>query len=178
MSSSLYALPYFDGKSYAYCKVRMRAFLMFLDKRVWYAMERGWTKFETTLDAWTRDEITNCNWNSKGLNVIFMVVSPEEFKRISMCEIVKEVWNILEVIREGIVKNLKLQMLTLKFEKIKMLKHENFFIIFLAKLNDIVNSSLILARKSLPERFQSKVIDIEESKDLDAITVEELVSSL
>jgi hypothetical protein len=33
---------------------------------------------------WNRDDAANCNWNNKGLNAIFIVVSPNEFKRISM----------------------------------------------------------------------------------------------
>ena len=33
---------------------------------------------------------------ARGLNAIFMVVSLEEFKRISMCETVKKAWNILK----------------------------------------------------------------------------------
>jgi hypothetical protein len=35
------------------------------------------------------------------MNVIFIVVSRDGFKRISMCEITKEVWDILEVTHEG-----------------------------------------------------------------------------
>ncbi|KAG2685396.1 hypothetical protein I3760_10G123700 [Carya illinoinensis] len=191
MSTSLYVPPYFDGKNFAYWKVRMRAFLKSLDERVWHLVERGWTKPEISIDAWTKDEINNCNLNSKGLNAIFMAVSSEEFKRISMCEIAKEVWDILEVTHEGtrIVKNSKLQMLTSKFEETKMLEDENFND-FYAKLNDVVNSRFNLGEKledskivrkilrSLPERFQPKVTAIEESKDLDAIRVEELVGSL
>lgn len=69
-----------------------------------------------------------------------MIVSPKEFKRISICEIVKEVGDILEVIHEGtrIVKNYKLQLLTSKFEETKMLEDESFNV-FYTKLNDIVN---------------------------------------
>ncbi|KAG2667762.1 hypothetical protein I3760_15G130800 [Carya illinoinensis] len=189
--SSLTAPPHFNGENYAYWKVRMRAFLKSLDERVWNAVVRGWTRPETNIDDWTKEEITNCNWNSKGLNAIFMAVSPEEFKRISMCEIAKEAWDILEVTHEGtkIVKNSKLQLLTSKFEEIKMLEEESFDD-FYSKLNDIVNSRFNLGEKvedsrvvrkilrSLPERFRPKVTAIEESKDLDAIKVEELVGSL
>jgi hypothetical protein len=34
------------------------------------------------------DELNACNWNNKGLNALFMVVAPEELKRISIYEIV------------------------------------------------------------------------------------------
>ena len=36
--------PLFDGTNYAYKKVRMKAFLQSLDKKVWQAMEIGKTK--------------------------------------------------------------------------------------------------------------------------------------
>ena len=34
----------FDDSNYAYWKVRMRVFLQSLNKKVWQAMEIGWTK--------------------------------------------------------------------------------------------------------------------------------------
>ena len=41
---SLIIPPLFDGTNYAYWKVRMIAFLQFLDEKVWQAVEIGWTK--------------------------------------------------------------------------------------------------------------------------------------
>ncbi|KAG2708636.1 hypothetical protein I3760_05G201700 [Carya illinoinensis] len=159
--SSLTAPPHFNGENYAYWKVRMRAFFKSLDERVWNSVVRGWIRPETNIDDWMKEEITNCNWNSKGLNAIFMAVSLEEFKRISMYEIAKEAWDILEVTHEGtkIVKNSKLQ---------------------LFNLGEKVEDSRVVRKilRSLPEIFRPKVTAIEESKDLDAIKVEELVGSL
>jgi len=34
--------PLFDGTNYAYWKVRMRAFLIAIDERVWQSIEFGW----------------------------------------------------------------------------------------------------------------------------------------
>jgi len=117
-----------------------------------------------------------------------MAVSVEEFRRVSMCETTKKVWVILETIHEGTktVKNSKLQMLTTRFEEIRM-KDDESFDEFYAKLNKIVNSSFNLGERilqskivrkvlrSLPERFRPKVIAIEESKELDVVNIEELV---
>jgi hypothetical protein len=77
-----------------------------------------------------------------------MAVSLEEFKRISLCEIATDAWEILEVTHEGtkIVKNSKLQMLTSKFEEIRM-KDDDTFDEYYALLNDIVNSSFKLGEK-------------------------------
>ncbi|XP_022864588.1 uncharacterized protein LOC111384537 [Olea europaea var. sylvestris] len=99
MSQSLSVPPYFDGTNYAYWNIRMRAFLKSLDEHVWVSVQNGWkppstivsgTVNLTDISLWTKDEIAEHNWNSKGLHALFMVVSPEEFRRLSMCETAKE----------------------------------------------------------------------------------------
>ena len=119
MSQSLSVPPFFDKSNYAYWKVRMHAFLKSLDEHVWISVQNGWKPPSTTVSGtinltdislWTKDELAACNWNSKGIHALFMALSPEEFRRVSMCETAKEVWDILETTHEGtkIVKNSKL----------------------------------------------------------------------
>ena len=87
------------------------------------------------------------------------------------------------------VKDTKFQMLTTKFEELKIGDDEPFDS-FYGKLNEIVIAKLNLGEKiedakvvrkvlrSLPESFRAKVTAIEESKDLDEIKIQELVGSL
>ena len=87
------------------------------------------------------------------------------------------------------VKDTKLQMLTTRFEELKMSEDESFDL-FYGKLNAVVIGKLNLGQKtedskvvrkifrSLPESFRAKVTTIEESKDLDEIKVQELIGSL
>ena len=103
----------------------------------------------------------------------------------------KEAWTILETTYKGTkkVKDTKLQMLTTKFEELKMGDDESFDS-FYGKLNEIVIAKLNLREKiedaemvrkilrSLPESFHVKVTTIEESKDLDEIKIQELIESL
>ena len=124
------------------------------------------------------------------MNVIFNVISMEEFKTISNVEIAHTAWNILQTVHEGIkvVKINKLQQLTTRFESIRMSDDESFDE-FCAKLNDIVNSAYNLGEiydqpkivrkilRSLIEDFRPKVTDIIESKDVDSILVDEFVGS-
>ena len=131
------------------------------------------------------------NANSKTINAIFYGVSTDEFHRISHVKTTQEAWKILETTYEGTekVKDTKLQILTTRFEEVKISEDESFDS-FYGRLNEIVNAKLNLGEKvedtkivrmvqrSLPESFRAKVTTIKESKDLDAINIQELVSSL
>ena len=87
------------------------------------------------------------------------------------------------------VKDTKLQMLTTRFEELRMSEDESFDS-FYTKLNEVVIGKFNLREKmedykvvrkilqSLLESFRANVTAIEESKDLDGIKVQELVGSL
>jgi hypothetical protein len=80
-------------------------------------------------------------------------------------------------------------MLVSQFEGIKMLEDESFNE-FYTMISDLRNSIVSIGKKisdakfikkihiSLPECFRIKAITIEESKDLDAMKIEELIRSL
>ena len=169
----------------------MRAFLYSIDESVWDVVNIGWTRPEEAKSTWDKAAFAASNANSKALNAIFYSVSPDEFHRISHITIAKEAWEILETTYEGTkkVKDTKLQMLTTRFEELKMSEDESFDF-FYSKLNEVIVSKFNLGEKtedskivrkilrSLPESFRAKVIAIEESKDLDDIKVQELVDSL
>ena len=149
-------------------------------RKVWQAVEIGWTKPKETPADWDDAKIKVANFNSRALNALFSAVTNEEFKKISSTETAKEAWTILQTTYEGtkVVKDSKLQRLTTSFEEIKMEEDESFDE-FYAKLKDILNSAfnlrettpkLKIVRKvlrSLPERFHAKITAIKESKDID-----------
>ena len=68
----------------------MRAFLQSLDEKVWQAVEIGWTKPKEAPVEWDDAKIKAENLNSRALNVLFSVVTNEEFKKISSTETAKE----------------------------------------------------------------------------------------
>ena len=59
----------------------MRAFLQSLDKKVWLAMEIGWTKSKEAPTDWDDAKIKAANFNSKALNTLFSAVTNKEFRR-------------------------------------------------------------------------------------------------
>ena len=190
-SQCLNAPPYFDGRNYAFWKVRIRAFLCLIDETVWDAVEIGWTRLEAAKSTWDKVALAAPNANSKALNAIFCGVSPDEFHQISHITIANEAWQILETTYEGTkkVKDTKLQMLTTRFDELRMSEDESFDS-FYSNLNEVVIGKFNLGEKmedskvvrkilrSLPESFRAKVTAIEESKDLDEIKVQELIGSL
>ena len=162
-----------------------------IDESVWDAVDVGWTRLEAAKSTWDKVALAVANANSKALNAIFCGVSPYEFHSISHVTIAKEAWQILETTYEGTkkVKDTKLQMLTTRFEELKMSDNESFDS-FYGKLNEVVIGKFNLGEKiedskivrkilrSLPESFRAKVTAIEESKDFDDIKVQELIDSL
>ena len=188
---SLIISPLFDGTNYVYWKVRMRYFLQSLDKKVWQAIEIGWTKPKEAPADWDDAKIKAANFNSRALNVLFSAVTNEEFNKISSNETAKEAWTILQTTYEGTkaVKDSKLQRLITSFKEIKMEEDESFDE-FYANLKDIVNSAFNLGEtipepkimrkvlRYLPKRIHAKIIAIEESKDIDQIPLIELVGNL
>ena len=155
-----------------------------LDEKVWQAVEIGWTKPKESPVDWDDAKIKAENFNNRALNALFNAVTNEEFKKISSTETAKEAWTILQTTYEGTkaVKDLKLQRLITSFEEIKVEEDESFDE-FYAKLKDIVNSAFNLrdttsepkivrtVLKSLPERFHAMITAIEESKDIDQISL-------
>ncbi|KAL6329091.1 hypothetical protein AAG906_007438 [Vitis piasezkii] len=109
---------------------------------------------------------------------IFNAISTDEFRGLDILQLTHEGTNAVKVS--------KLQMLTSRFETIRMDDHETFGE-FNAKLMDIVNCSFNLGEpisnskvvkkilRSLPKRFRAKVTAIEESKDVDSLKIDELV---
>ena len=154
-------------------------------------MEIGQTKPKEAPTDWDDTKIKVANFNSKLLNALFSAVMNEEFKKIYSTKIVKEAWTILQKTYEGteVVKDLKLQRLTMSFEEIKM-KEDESFDEFYAKLKNIEDSTFNLGEtipepkivkkvfRSLPEKFHAKITAIEELKDIDKIPLIELVDNL
>ncbi|KAL5540683.1 hypothetical protein UlMin_043335 [Ulmus minor] len=192
--------PLLEGMNYLIWKTKMRSFLCSLDDDVWFSILEGYKipadvteegSIPKSRSKWTVQEKRDSNMNSKAINALFCGVDDLNFSYIQNCKIAKEVWDKLEVAHEGTdgVKRSKLQMLTSQFESIRMEEGEKVAD-FNAKLIDITNRSCLLGEeyveskivrkilRSLPHRFQGKVIAIEESKNVDKIRLEELIGSL
>ena len=158
-SQSLNAPPFFDRSNYAFWKVRMHAFLCSIDESVWDAVENGLTRPKATKSTWDKGALAATNANSKALNAISCGVSPNGFHRISHVTIAKEAWQILETTYEGTkkVKDTKLQMLTTRFEELKMSEDESFDS-FYGNLNEVVIGKFNLGEKTEDSKVVRKIL--------------------
>ncbi|KAK2424222.1 gag-protease polyprotein [Trifolium repens] len=180
--------PMLTGSNYDHWKPKMIAFLKSIDSRTWKAVLKGWdhplivTKEGTSTGElkpeadWTKEEDEAALSNNKAINALFNGVDTNMFKLIKKCLSAKEAWEILMTCYEGTskVKMSKLQLLTTKFENLRM-KEEESIQDFHMNLIDIANafedlgekvSDEKLSRKmlrSLPKRFDMKVTAIEEA---------------
>src|ERR1043165_9220007 len=193
--------PILDGANYEYWKPRMIAFLRSVDIKAWRAADKGWKhptkleKDETTVlkpeEEWSKEEEELALGNSKALNALFNGIERNIFRLVHQCELAKDVWDTLKTTHEGTskVKMSRLQMLTTKFENLKM-KEEETIHEFHMNVLEIANTSGALGEKmseeklvrkilrSLPKRFAMKVTTIEEARDISSLKVEELIGSL
>jgi hypothetical protein len=189
MSHTVSTVAFFDGTNYGYWKACMRLLLKSL--KVWFVVESGWTALTKPTTEWYKLEKEIGKANDKTMNALSGGVSQGELFRISNCDSVKEVWDILETTYEGMlrVKSSKLQLLASQFDSIRMLEDETFNN-FYGKLVEIRNSMVCLGKKVsntklikrilrfLPERFNMKVTAIEESRNVETMKLEELVGNL
>lgn len=95
--------------------------------------------------GWSKDEKNEALSSDKALNSIFNGVDMNMFILINICIESKEAWEILKTSHEGIsnVRMLRLQLLTAKFENLRMMEDEpisEFNICFC----DIANNSFVL----------------------------------
>jgi GTP1/Obg family GTP-binding protein len=122
------------------------------------------------------------------MNALFNGVDKSMFKLIKPYIVAKDAWLIQQTAHEGTskVKMSRLQLLTTKFENLRMKEDESIHEFHLSIL-DIANSFEALGEKmsdeklarkilrSLPKRFYMKVTAIEEAQDIATTKVEELI---
>jgi len=103
---------------------------------------------------WTDAEEQASIGNGRAINAIFNGMDLNVFKLINSCSTAKEVRRILEVAYEGTfkVKISRLQLITSKFEALKMSEDE-WVSEYNERVLEIANESLLLGEKIFPQSF-------------------------
>jgi len=113
----------------------MISFLKSIDNKTWKAVLKGWehprvkdkdgndTSDLKPEEEWTKEEDDLALGNNKALNALFNGVDKNMFRLINSCTVAKDTWNIMKTTHERTskVKMSKLQLISTKFESLKMM---------------------------------------------------------
>jgi len=181
----------------------MSSFLKSIDSKSWKAVLRGWehpvahdedgnrTDVLKPEEEWAAAEDELALGNTKALISLFNGVDKNMFSLIKQCTVAEDAWEILKTSHDGTtkVKSAKIQLLTTKFENLKMLVDESvqdyhLNIIYIANsfesLGEKISDEKLVRKilRSLPKKFDMKVTSIEEAQNISSLKVDELIGSL
>ncbi|XP_070028795.1 uncharacterized protein [Nicotiana sylvestris] len=118
-------------------------------------------------------------------------IGPHEYNRVSACDTTKEIWEALQTVHEGTiqVKQSKIDMLTTEYELFRMKDDESIQYMYtrftsiineLHSLGDVTPRNKLVRKilNVLPRSWESKVNAITEAKDLQTLTMDELIGNL
>ena len=118
-------------------------------------------------------------------------LGPDEHTRISKCESVKDIWDALQVAHEGTsqVKQSRIELLMRKYELFEMGDKETVMKMY-TRFTHITNELKSLEKsfttkelvrkilRFLPHSWEPKVMVIQEAKDMNKISLDELIGNL
>ena len=188
-STSTLSPPIFNGENYEVWAVKIKSHLRGLGLWQWVKTERqvpplGNNPTLNQIKAHDEEETKA----PRALAYIHAAVSKSIFTRIMTCETPKEAWDKLKEMYMGSHRTRQMQVLNLKrdFEVLRMKDNESIKE-YVDRLMEVVNKIRLLGEDltdqrvvekllvSLPERFESKISSLEDSKDLTKISLAELV---
>lgn len=191
-SFSVAAPPTFNGENYEIWAIRMESYLEAAD--LWEAVEEDYDVpplSDNPTMAQMKVHKEKKQREAKAKACLFTAVSPEVFTRIMMLKSANEIWDFLKKEYEANekVKGMKVLMLIKEFEMQKMKESETvkeYSDRLLSNVNRIrllgqeVDDSRIVQKilVTLPERFESTISSLENSRDVTTITLAELLSAL
>ncbi|KAL4323791.1 hypothetical protein GQ457_11G010010 [Hibiscus cannabinus] len=195
MSSSSFSPPpppIFVGENYHIWVVKMKTYLQAYD--LWEVVEMDRDppplRANPTL-AQMRQHSEECAKKHKAMSCIQNGVSDVIFTRIMACETPKQAWDKLKEEFMGTEKTRQQQLLNLRrdFENLKMKESETVkqysnrimaIVNNIRLLGDEFNEKRIVEKviTTLPEKYESKISSLEDSRDLSSISLSELINAL
>ncbi|XP_060673933.1 uncharacterized protein LOC132804057 [Ziziphus jujuba] len=187
-----FQVPTLDKNNYDNWSIKIKALLGTQD--VWEIVEKGYIESENESDLTQnqRDNLRDSRKrDKKALYLIYQGLDDDAFEKISEAKLGKKAWEKLQISYKGAnpVKKVRLQTLRAEFEILHMKEGEvisDYFSRVLMvtnqlkrngeKLNDVKIMEKIL--RSLDPKFDHIVAIIEETKDLEAMLLEQLLGSL
>ncbi|XP_070010316.1 uncharacterized protein [Nicotiana sylvestris] len=199
---STYRPPRFNGQYYGWWKTRMHDFIMAKDSVMWDIICDGpyvpMKKLEVTgpLVPKGRREYNDTDRkavekNYRAKKILMCGVGPDEYNGVSACDTSKQIWEALQTAHERTtqVKQSKIDMLTTEYELFRMKDDESIQDMhtrFTSIKNELHSFGYFIPRNKLvrkilnvlPGSWESKVNAIMEAKDLQTLTMDELIGNL
>ncbi|XP_070007978.1 uncharacterized protein [Nicotiana sylvestris] len=199
---STYRPTRFNGQYYGWWKTRMHNFIMAEYSELWDIIcdgphvpmkKLGETGLMVPKDRKEYNIINRKavekNYHAK--KILVCGIGPDEYNKVSACDSAKEIWEALQTAHEGTtqVKQSKIDMLTTEYELFRMKDDESIqdmhtrFISIINKLHslgDVIPKNKLVRKilSVLPGSWESKVNVIAEAKDLQTLTMDELIGNL
>ncbi|KAK8934328.1 hypothetical protein KSP39_PZI014550 [Platanthera zijinensis] len=187
-------VPKLAKTNYGNWSIQMRVLLA--SKELWEIVEEGYEELtaeaEATLTSAQRTALRESKKrDKKALFLLYQGVDDATFEKISDARSSKEAWEVLQCSMQGVdkAKKVKLQSLRAQYEVLKMQSSEKIWD-YVTRLWTLTNemkhngetiddvSLMEKLLRSMSKKFYHVVVAIEESKDLNLMSVDELVGSL
>ncbi|GKB52758.1 hypothetical protein Tco_0903511 [Tanacetum coccineum] len=193
--------PLFEANCFIYWKTRFETYVKSKDIDLWYIIVHGNYKptikdkdgkdVVTTYDKLDENQKKIISKNDEAKIFLYNALPKKEYERIFMCNTAQDIWNSLIITHQGNkqVKDNKIDLFIQKYEEFIISDDESIDCAF-SRFNTIITSL-----KALDESFSSrnhvrkflrafitkwhlKVTEIEESKDLSTLSLDELIGNL
>ena len=186
-------IPKLMKENYESWHIQMKA--LFGSQELWELVTNGYVEPTSEQEATYNAEQKNLlkdqrKKDKKALFLLYQGVDESSFEKISKAKSSKEVWEILGIFFKGVdlVKKFCLQTLYAKFEVAHMKDGEtisDYFPWLLVIVNHLKRNGESIEDvhvvekilRSLANKFEHVVVAIEESKDLETLSIEELMES-
>ncbi|XP_073109561.1 uncharacterized protein [Elaeis guineensis] len=182
------SFPRLTKTNYENWCLQMKALLGSQD--LWDLVEEGYQEPREG-EALTNQQRESRRRDKKILYFIYQSIDESTFEKIAVATTSKQAWEILQNSYKGEkkVKKVRLQTLRGEFEALQMKESEcvsNYFIRVLAVVNQLrrndetMDDTKVIEKilRSLDVKFDYIIVAIEESKDLEEMTIDELMGSL
>jgi len=189
--------PVFDGEKFDYWKDRIESFFLGYDADLWDIVTDGYKPPVTDAGVavprskMTDDQKREFKNHHKARTILLNAISYNEYEKITNRETAKDILDSLKMTHEGNsqVKETKALALIQKYEAFKMEDDEAVEVMF-SRFQTLIAGLKVLDKgyttadhvkkivRSLPKKWRPMVTALKLSKDLNNISLEELVSSL
>ncbi|XP_010523563.1 PREDICTED: uncharacterized protein LOC104801877 [Tarenaya hassleriana] len=192
ISNPIQSAPVFNGDNYPVWAARMQAYLEGMD--LWEAVEEDYEIPPLTANptvAQIRNHKERTTKKAKAKSSIFNAVSPTILIKIMKLTSAKEMWDFLKKEYEGDerVRSMKVLNLLRDFERQQM-KGDETIKDYADRFINIINNVRILGTDvkddkivqkilvSVPEKFEATIATLENTKELSALKLTEVLSAL